>query len=460
MAHLDNMLELLPHLYRDGALVQGVLGAPAVEHEFIDLAAFEVQRAHHFNATYDLEEAVNLGALLDIPVEEWQTLRTYRAWVHAYRDAILRFGTVTGQASIHFVGEYSAGFQAAEGLDIISAISSNASGWLQVPAIDGDPSLQAPLISEESPYSWRATYQYERPVFVENPPKRLFKHVPGPSGLEPLHQFTIDQKGLDESLTSLLYTGIPGPREFCPTLINVTTGQALVYLGEVPIGERLWIRPLPDGQIEAELEGEDVSANVYSVSQVTPGTAWEVDETQSPAETLRLARGINQLWFLPIAHFGAPGLDRVLLALGGLDLKQGRYDLTNFDQSLFYQDPGVTLFMSWLETQPAAYEVHLPSPSLRRRIAIGENTVEAREEALAMRDTLQSALTSGVNKLKGAGIEASVHFIEFQERQQQLDRLTMIQPIKLSDAGTMGTDRVVDAGGTFGVTDFNDSTFQ
>ena len=460
MSHLQNMLALLPHLYRDGELVHGLMGVPAVEHEFLDEDARAVQRAHFFNALLNLDEAVNLAAVLDIPLEDWQTLQTYRAWVHALRNAMLRFGTVTVHAMTHFVGEYARGFQAAEALDLTPDTPTSPTGWLVIPEVDGDPALQEPLQSPESPYAWESSYRYDRPVLIENPPKRETQRVVNATGIEPLHQFSIDQRGLNDSLAGLLYVGVPGPQEFVPTLVNVTTGQALVYLGQVPVGKRLWIRPRPDGQIEALLESDDVSDRVYSVSNVEPGTAWQVDDAENPTQALRLNRGVNDLWFLPIAHYDAPGLDRVLLALADLDMRQGRFDQTSFDKSLFYQDPGVALFISWLETEPAAFEVRLPAHAMRRRVAAGENTPQRRNDALEQRDLLVSALNQGVHKMQGAGIKGSVSFQELAERQQQLDRLTMILPIKVREAGVTGSDQLVNAGGAFGVTDFNDSTYQ
>ena len=460
MSHLQNMLALLPHLYRDGDLVSGLLGVPGVEHEHLDADAREVQRAHFFNALLNIDEAVELAAVLDIPLEDWQNLRTYRAWVHALRNAILRFGTVTVPAVTHFVGEYAGGFQSAEALGITPDIPTSPAGWIRIPEVDGDPALQLPLEAPGSPYAWESSYRFDRPVLIENPPRRETQRIVDAMGVEPLYQFSIEQRGLNDSFASLLYVGIPGQQEFVPTVVNVTTGQAIVYLGSVPAGKRLWIRPRPDGQVEALLEGEDVTDLVYSVSNVAPGSAWQLDDVESPAFPLMLSRGINDLWFLPIAHFDAPGLDRVLLALSSLDMRQGRFNETLFERSLFYQDPGVSLFLSWLETEPASFEVRLPAQALRRRVAVGENTPQRRSSAVEKRDVLLGALNQGIRKMKGAGIEGNVVFQTITERQQQLDRLTMVMPVRVSEAGVTGTDRLVNAGGSFGVTDFDDSTYQ
>src|ERR1044071_5189613 len=97
------MLSRLPQLYRDGELVRDTLELPALQIEIFDQYAREVQRAHWFDTTLELEEAARLAALLDIAPEPWQTLGTFRAWVRALRDARLLYGAVTPRALQTFV---------------------------------------------------------------------------------------------------------------------------------------------------------------------------------------------------------------------------------------------------------------------------------------------------------------------------------------------------------------------
>src|SRR5262249_55021394 len=98
MAHLDDIVGRLPQLYRDGVLVRGLLGVPAVQVEVLDEVMREVQRAHWFDTTLELDEAGRLAAVLDIAPEAWHTLDTFRGWVEALRDAMLREGAVTPRA--------------------------------------------------------------------------------------------------------------------------------------------------------------------------------------------------------------------------------------------------------------------------------------------------------------------------------------------------------------------------
>jgi hypothetical protein len=450
MARVDAMLERLPQLYRDGELVRGVAQVPGLQLEIVDEEAIEVQRAHWFRSTLELEEAGRLAALLDIAPEPWQTLGTFRAWVNAMRDAWLRFGTVTRAGVQKFVEGYTAGYEEATQTTVVGRIRK----WLDQPSTSA-------------------------PAFVENPARRRYARAPAVGGIEPLQQFSVEQKGLDEAYAGFLLVGLPAGPESVPVIANLTTGQALIFFGNVPPGARLWIRPaLPDEGtasvgVTARLEDRDVSERLRSVSGLRPGAAWGHDdlrprlgEATPPAEAIRLARGRNDLWFLPVGHFNELGLDRFLFALPDLILRQGRYSHSDggapaphsrFDQALFYQDPAVVLRMSWLETEPASFEVHLPGGTLLYPARPGGGALE---EALRERDLLLSSLGDGVRRLKGAGVRANVQMPPFSELQPQLDLLTNVLPIRHREVGTTGADVLPDSGGLFEVTGFDESIFR
>src|SRR5258706_920799 len=105
MQRVDNMARRLPQLYRDGELLRGsrstggVLEVPAVQLEVVDEIMREIQRTHWFDATYELEHAGRLAALLDFAPEPWPQLDTFRPWVHALREAMLLQGGVTATAA-------------------------------------------------------------------------------------------------------------------------------------------------------------------------------------------------------------------------------------------------------------------------------------------------------------------------------------------------------------------------
>ncbi len=424
MTHLKEMVNRLPNLYREGELVAQVLSIPGLQLEILDEDGIEVRRAHWFDTTLQLDEAAKLAALLDIPPETWQSLDEYRVWVHALRDALLQKGAVTKPALQDFVAQYAKLYQ-------------------NVANITATPALEV----------WSKTASTRDPAFIENPPIRRFQRVPNVGGIEPLFQFSIEQKGLDPTTIDFLLTGLPSGPESVPVIVNLTTREALIFLGNIPPGQRLWIHAQPDGSIRVHLENQDVTAQMQSVTNVTPGSAWERSQVVQPARAITLARGKNDLWFLPVAHFDALGLDRFLLALADIAERQGRYDQTSFDHAVFYQDPAVIFRLSWVETPPASFRLELPGGVLRNRAGRTPAALQNREE-------LGFSLDLAVNKLRAVGVASSVALRSFSDTQAQTDYLTAVLPITIREVAPMGADRLPDAGGLFSVTQFNQSTFR
>jgi hypothetical protein len=117
---------------------------PAVQVEVLDEVMREVQRAHWFGTTLELDEAARLAALLDIAPEAWHGLATFRGWVQALRDAMLREGAVTRRALQLFVAEYATAFQGATGVQVVAA-----------PAALSDPEQWRSEPLPTSPLWWR-----------------------------------------------------------------------------------------------------------------------------------------------------------------------------------------------------------------------------------------------------------------------------------------------------------------
>lgn len=424
MGHTEDMLNRLPHLYRDGELLRQILALPAVQLEILDEDRIEVQRSHGFDAVLELEDAAKLAAILDFKPEPWQTLPEFRAWVHTLRDAMLERGAVTKAALQEFVTDYVQLYQTAVKITSV------------------------PPLTE-----WRNTSSTRHPGFVENPLQRREEKAPSIGGIEPLHQFQIEQRGLNETVAGFLLVGLPTAPESVPVIANLASGQALIFLGNIPPGTRLWLRPTAEGGMQAILEGEDVSDRLRSISGLMPGTPWNPSQVEQPARAITLKRGKNDLWFLPVAHFDTLGLDRFLLALADLLLAQGRYDQTQFDHALFYQEAAVMLHLTWLETQPASFEIHLPAGALLNR----RNELAA---SLQERDRLEFSLNQAVQTLKAAGVEGKVILEPFREVQQQGDRLYSVLPPTFREIAPTGADRLPNAGGVFEVTSFEDSTYR
>jgi hypothetical protein len=250
-----------------------------------------------------------------------------------------------------------------------------------------------------------------------------------------------------------LLTGLPAGPESVPVIANLTTGEGILFQGNVGVGERLWLRARKDGTVEGKLERRDVTDQLRSIVNLVPGEAWSGPQVQSPARAIRLERGQNRIWFLPVAHYDILGLDRFLLALADLALTQGRWDEATLDHSVFYHEAAVNMMATWVESEPASVEINVPTQSVRRRPLASGISEDEREQ-------LRSALELGVKRLKGAGIRSEVRALSFAGVQGQSDCLTGVLPLIIKEAGSTGADSLPDAGGLFSVTGYGDSTFR
>ncbi|HEX8001080.1 MAG TPA: hypothetical protein VF519_00125 [Mycobacteriales bacterium] len=438
MTHARAIADRLPPLYAAGELLHDVVhSGPGLAMEVVDEDLVEVRRAHAFDTALELAEAAGLAALLDVLPEPWQDLAQFRAWVHALRAAVLEHGAVAVRALQVFVETYAARYVAASGAERLAlALPRGPEDWLTDPWADG--------VSEVE----RAS----RPAFLENPFAHRTQRAPRAGGVEPLDRMTVVNGGLDPVPAGLLLVGVPGGPEHVPVVVNVTTGQAVVFLGSLRPGERLRVECAGDA-VTAEVEGADVTHLLRSVRGVVPGVPWDAADVDATPRPLTLDRGANVLWYLPVAHYDSPGLDRVLLALASLDLRQGRWDEARLDKALFHQEPAAILSVAWTETLPATVVVTLPGGALLARRG-------TTDEALADRGELERALDLGVDRLSAAGVRTSVRMAPFAETQAQEDRLNGWLPRTVRERGPTGADTLPDAGGLFEVTTYEGSTYR
>jgi len=415
----------LPHLYREGELVGGLAAVWGTQLDMLDEAALTVQRAHFFDLTPDAGEAAALAALLGIPPEEFHAdLREYRAWVHALRDGILHAGSVTREALRVLVDGYVRGLQRATGIRMVPPIDAWAAGGVS-------PSTGAAL--------------------HENPLRLRVARLPAAGGLEPLARLTVTNGGIDPAPWAVVLTGTHGA-EYAPFLANRTTGDAVVFRGRIGLGQVLVIAPRAEDRtlLRAALDGADVSDQLDTYPALVATTAGPGQKSPQP-QALRLARGANEFWFLPLAHYDTPGLDRYLLALAGDALRTGRFDETDFDSALFAQPPEVSATLLWAEAAPATFEVHLPAWALTAPAG-------ATDSAVAARERLATALDPAVANAAAAGVATDVVLDTLAERQGSRDRLVAVFPRVLREVGPTGADQLTDASGAFSVTRFDDST--
>jgi hypothetical protein len=437
MAHAADIADRLPPLYTDGGLLRDVLASgPGLALEIVDEDLVEIRRAHAFDTALELAEAAALGAVLDVAPEPWQDLGAYRAWVHALRDAMLLHGAVGRRALQVFVESYAARYVPSSGARAL---------MLDTPAAEED---WRPADTEVARHS--------RAAFAENPRALRAQRAPRAAGVEPLDRVTVVNGGLDPVSAGLLLVGVAGGPEHVPVVVNVTTGRAVAFLGSLAPGERLRVEAggRDEGAgVTAEIEGRDVTHLLRTLHGVVPGVAWDATAIDETPTALSLDPGANVVWYLPVAHYGLPGLDRVLLALASLDMRQGRWDETAFDRALFHQDAAAVLTVEWAERQPATVDVTLPGGALLAPRG-------ATEEAVADREELERALDLGVDRLSAAGVRTTVRMAAFAETQGHDDRLAGRLPRFVRERGPTGADRMPDAGGLFEVTSYGDSTYR
>ena len=130
-------------------------------------------------------------------------------------------------------------------------------------------------------------------------------------------------KGFDETVASMLLTGLSTGPESVPVIVNLTTGDGLVFFGNVPQGHRLWLQAHDDGGVTARLERTDVTSQLRSLTGLVPGTVWNASQLHSPPRALPLRRGTNELWFFTAAHFDALRLNSFLLEIRDLRAEAG-----------------------------------------------------------------------------------------------------------------------------------------
>lgn len=424
MSHATAIRDRLPPLYRDGALIGQICALSGAAFDMIDEDARFVQQAHWFDRAFLLEDATKLAAVLDLGPESWQALLEFRGWVHALRNAMLQRGAVTVSALQRFLQEYAEAYRTATQSMVVGSLSL-----------------------------WEKERRNGRASFVENPPRIRSERAPTVGGTEPLAHWQVENRGLDPARLAVLMTGLPAGPECVPVVVNLTTHEAIVYRGTLGCGARLAITATADGGIRALLEGRDVSKDVCSVSPLVPGTPWEGSAVHMPARAITLARGVNDLWFLPLAHFDLEGLDRALLSLADLALAQGVFDTGRFDAALYHQDAAVRIDLQWTEHAPATIDIDLPGGAMLS--PEGELA-----ESLVERDRFATAINVAVDRLRAAGVTAAVTVAPLTETVGQLDRLTLVLPLQQREVAPVGRDRLPDVGGVYEVTSYDDSTFR
>jgi len=427
MSFLAAMLDLLPAPYtqRPGSTLAGLLGAFALELEAYAEDTDRMRRTHWVETAYRLDDLAKIGALAGVPAFGWEDLEAYRARLVA--TVIARLAGSVGPVEIKtFVVDYVQRAQQAFG---------NAT------FVPGIAAFADPLDAFAPPQRGH----YRPPELAENPIARRRSAALDALGnrVTYLHRWSDTNGGLDPSVATFRVGGFTGSRTAAPILMNLTTGDALLYRGVVKTGALLEIF---DGgaagqrrKAQAMLDGKDVTAKLTSSSALRLGGAFDA-AVFDPAPLLpRMARGKNDWIYLSAGYYGVRGLDEVYFWLADDQLRQGFFGTAAFDHAIFATDAAGRLEMWWDETQPATFEVRVP-----RTYVVVPRGFDATYEEVA------EALTFSVGALRAAGVRASVRFVPFTETQPQR---VLAQPpfVRLDpETGSAGMSDRVRLGAAFG----------
>lgn len=397
MNRLDNMLERLPPPLRieSGSLLWQVLRIVGNQLDAFDEDLDRVQRSHWIATAYDRIDLEKLGALFEIPALAWEPDELYRQRLLATIAARLE-GAVSGESLMKVVGRLQSAADEALAL--------------------------APVLERGA----------KRRQLIEFPAMRMHSRAlrDRKGLLQPLDKIELTNEGLLPARLCGAVFGVGGGKTCVPTLINLTTGEVLCYLGRVPCGSMLklgFTGADPIWRATAELDGVDVSDRLIGGSGFTPGQTIPLAAEQ-PAKPLTLARGRNRLWFVPLGIFDKPGFDASVFSSPDPALTQARWAQTDpqvvFDQTLFFQDPAAALDLWWDELRPARFDIVLAAMGERREAGLRPQPDLDRERLLAI-------LRQTVGLLRAAAVDGRVRARAIAESARSRDRLTVLRP----DAG-------------------------
>jgi hypothetical protein len=298
----------------------------------------------------------------------------------------------------------------------------------------------------------------DRPRFrplrlVENPPReKQSASLLARGGKVPyLYRWTETNRGLSDTVARFIVTGVEGGRTAVPIIANLTTGDMLGYMGTLRFGQTVvfTVPSVPDAQdpraAVATLDGRDASASVFSMSGFALGVPFTKEQLDSKPRLPRMVRGPNEWISISAGFYGVKGLDHFFFAIADDQLREGAFDDTFFDESVFPFGTVVQLQMNWTETEPASFEVHVP-----RYITV--------EPGVSVFQDVADGLSESILELHAAGVRAAVLFDPFIETQPQrvTGRASWVQLD--AEAGPAGRDQLT-VGARFGDSPLGGSRF-
>lgn len=397
MSRLAAMLDRIPPpiTIDDGSLLHDILSLVEGQLQIFDEDLDRIQRSHWVGFVTARDDAARLGALFGVVPAGWEPLAMFRERLLAEVAALL-----SGSVSV------------AQLTDVSERIVGGAREAFSMPA------GPAPSIVE-----W--------PERVRRSPHLLARR----GRLRPHDRVDLCNRGLDPTAAQVTLIGVAGGATAMPVVVNWTTRRALGWKGIVPAGGAL--RMTGEGAaVRAELDGEDVSADLWSTAEFGP----DVVEDPAPAP-LTLARGVNSISLERLGRYGGPGTDHAAFGVVKPPIDQGRFAGTDdpgsaFDESVFTTGPIAGADIHWTERSPSAFDVVVDWQVVAR-------LPRRRPDPEGDLDALLALLQERIDRLRGSAIVGRVRQRRLEEHQRSSDRVTVISPVATEERGSSGEDRLV-----------------
>lgn len=398
MSHLSAMLDRVPPpiTIEEGSLVHDLLSLVDGQLQIFDEDLDRIQRSHWVGFVTDREDAGRLGSLFDVAPADWEPLTMFRERLLAEVAALL-----SGSVSV------------AQLADVTERIVGGARQSF------GMPAAAAPTIVE-----WPRRVRHCADLQARQ------------GRLRPHDRVDVRNRGLDPAVANVTLIGVAGGATAMPVVVNWTTGRALGWNGIVPAGRTLNISSTGGTMVRAALDGENVSAGLWSTPEFGP------DVVAHPvAEPLILERGVNTMSVESLGRYDEPGTNHAAFGVVEPPLEQGRFaDAADagstFDDSVFTTGLVCGMDIHWTERSPSAFDVVVDWGAVAR-------LPRRRRDPEADREDLLTLLQQRIDRLRGSAVAGRVRQQRLTEQQPMYDRVTVISPQATEERASAGDDRLL-----------------
>jgi hypothetical protein len=441
MTPATTMIASLPRPYAvaPSSVVAQLLDVLSLELEIAAEDIGRVRLTHWVEQAWTEGDVARLADLVGIDPLAWETIDTFRARLIPLVASRLH-GSVGPLEIGRFVFDY---LRAAE--DALGRPSDRLNAVL-VPGLKAiDDPATAFVARPDRP-------RYRPLQLVENPPRqRSSQGLAATDGRVAHVQHWHDHNGglFDASPTIRLLGGADG-RTSVPILRHGTSGEWIGYRGVVPVGRELLVQGDARGRhARATIDGIDVSERLMSGRTFPPDPRLRPKDLDAEPRLPMVRRGDNEWMYLSAGLFGIRGVDRTFMAFADEVMREASFDDSTFDRAIFPVGPVVTIELTWVEREPASFEVRVPN---------GVTVEPAGRTPLA--GSVAAALGSSIGELRAAGVTAALVLLPFIEVQAHRPSVLLPWIVLPSEGAPTGTSAGFTVGGRFDDTAFGSTLFE